>query len=126
VKLLLLALALSTLTACASLSSGNEEDDFRVPRVCEPQIEQLPCGAGVAQGVTYRFELLTHCGIEWAYFDGRYWVPRPKVDVPSHWANIEPGTMVLERRGEAIFEADKGGGARFVPAASSFRPSACA
>jgi hypothetical protein len=53
-------------------------------------------------------------------------VPEPKVDTPSHWGNIEPGTMTLEDAGVAVFEADEGGGARFQPAAPSYRPPTCA
>jgi hypothetical protein len=125
VKPLLLALAALALVGCTPLSS-NGEDDFGAPLVCGPGLEQLPCGPGVAPNEAYSFNLLTHCGIEWAYFDGRYWVPRPRVDPPSHWASIEAGTMVLERRDEAVFEAEDGGGARFAPAASSYRPPTCA
>ena len=94
--------------------------------VCGPEHKQLPCTRGVEEGFPYRVNLLTHCGIEWAYFGGRFWVPSPKADTPSDWANIEAGTMVLERPGVALFEADKGGGARFVPAPRSYRPPACA
>ena len=72
--------------------------------VCSPEHTQLPCTGGVEEGVAYRFNLLTHCGIEWAYFNGRYWVPNPKVDTPSDWAGIEAGTMVLERRGVAVLK----------------------
>jgi hypothetical protein len=41
-------------------------------------------------------------------------------------AGIEAGTMLLERPGVALFEADEGGGARFVPAPRSYRPPTCA
>jgi hypothetical protein len=75
--------------------------------------------------VSYRFNLQTHCGIEWAYFDGRYWVPTPRVRTPSHWASITAGAMVLERTGVAAFRADDGGGARFTPAKRAFRPLPC-
>lgn len=111
---------------CSALADSDEDDtDFPVPLVCGPEHTQLPCSGGVEAGVSYRFNLLTHCGIEWAYFDGRYWVPKPKAQTPSHWANIEAGTMVLERAGVAVFEANEGGGARFVPARPSYRPPNC-
>ena len=115
------------LAGCSALSSTGEDDadDFRVPMVCSPEHTQLPCTGGVEEGVAYRFNLLTHCGIEWAYFNGRYWVPNPKVDTPSDWAGIEAGTMVLERRGVAVFEATKGGTVRFVTAAASYHPPNC-
>ena len=123
-----IALALVVLAAagCSPLPAGEGEDDFRVPLICGPKRERLPCGTGVEQGVAYRFNLPTHCGIEWAYFDGRYWVPRPKLDPPSHWASIESGMIVLVRRDRALFEADAGGGARFTPAPAPYRPDACA
>jgi hypothetical protein len=112
------------LVGCSArpFSGDDNEDDFRVPLVCGPEHNKLPCTAGVEEGVGYRFNLLTHCGIEWAYFDGRYWVPMPMLDAPSHWAGIEAGTIVLEQPGVAVFEADEGGGARFVPAPRSYRP----
>lgn len=115
------------LAGCSAIPFTGEDDadDFRVPMVCLPKHTDVPCARGVEQGVGYRFNLQTHCGIEWAYFNGRYWVPKPKVDKPSDWAGIEAGTMVLERSGIAVFEADEGGGARFVPAPTSYRPPSC-
>lgn len=117
-----LALAAAFPTAC---SKG---DDVRagVDRVCGPDVARAPCAGGVEDGVPYRFELLTHCGVEWAYFDGRYWVPRPKVDPESDWTPIERGTMTLVRRGEALFEGGSHGEARFVPAPTGYRPQPCA
>jgi hypothetical protein len=47
-----------------------------------------------------------------AYFNGRYWMPMPMLDAPRDWEGIETGTMVLKRRGVAVFEAAKE--ARFV------------
>jgi hypothetical protein len=115
------------LTSCSAIPFTGEDDadDFRVPTVCSPKDTEVPCAHRVEQGVGYRFNLVTHCGIEWAYFNDRYWVPRPLIDAPSHWAGITAGTMVLERSGIAVFKADKGGGARFVPAPDSYRPPGC-
>ncbi len=93
--------------------------------LCSPDKTQLPCTGGVKEGVEYPFNLLTHCGIEWAYFDGHYWVPVQKVDTPSDWEGVEPGTMVLGGDGLAAFEASKGGRVRFVPAPRSYRPPDC-
>ena len=123
-SLLLVALVLA---GCSALPSPGEDDadDFRVPFVCLPKHTQVPCVRGVEQGVGYRVSLLTHCGVEWAYFDGRYWLPT-KIKTSSHWANFTAGTMVLERPDIAVFEADEGGGARFVPASTSYRPAPCA
>jgi hypothetical protein len=125
VKLLPLAVAAILLAGCVSILGPNDEDDFRVPFVCSPTANRVPCTSAADPGVSYRFNLLTHCGIEWAYFDGRYWVPNPSAQTPSNWAGIEGGTMVLERNDVAVFEADKGGGASFVPAPKAFRPENC-
>jgi hypothetical protein len=115
------------MAGCASFfAATDDEDDLRVPLVCEPEHRQVPCAAGAEVGVSYGFNLLTHCGVEWAYFDGHYWVPKPRVDPSSHWAAIEAGTIVLESPDVAVFEADEGGGARFAPAPPSFRPEPCA
>ena len=105
---------------------GDDVDDDEIPFICGPEHKRLPCAAGVEQGVEYRFNLLTHCGIELAYLDGRYWVPERRVDPLSNWAAIEGGTIVLAEPGLAVFEADDGGGAHFVPALQSFRPRPCA
>jgi hypothetical protein len=123
----LVVLVALVLAGCSALRSPGVEDgdDFRVPLVCLPKHTQAPCSRGVEQGVGYRFNLQTHCGVEWAYFDGRYWVPT-RVETSSHWANITAGTMVLERPGIAVFEAAAGGGARFAPASASYRPAPCA
>ena len=121
---LLVALVLAGCSAIP-FAAEDDADDFRVPMVCLPKHSEVPCARGVEQGVGYRFNLQTHCGIEWAYFDGRYWVPMPMIDAPSHWAAITAGTMVMERSGIAVFEADEGGGARFAPAPNSYRPPSC-
>jgi hypothetical protein len=123
--LVLLALVLFA-AGCSDVLLPDDDDDFAVPLVCGPEHEQIPCTRGVEEGVAYRFNLLTHCGVEWAYFDGRFWVPEPKVEPPSDWAAIEAGTMILKRRRVAFFEADKGGAARFVPAPSSYPRPPCA
>ena len=122
----LLLVLVSAGCSALPLSGEDNADDFRVPLVCGPEYKKLPCAGGVVQNVGYRFNLLTHCGIEWAYFGGRYWVPKPKVDPPSHWGNIEAGTMLLDQPSVAVFEANEGGVAHFVPAPPSYRPPPCA
>ena len=124
-KLALIVLLALVTAGCAGLPFGSEDDD-RVPLVCGPEHRQLPCSTRVEPGHEYRFNLLTHCGIEWAYLGGRYWAPERRTDTPSHWEAIEGGTIVLVEPGLAVFEADEGGGARFVPAPASFRPEPCA
>jgi hypothetical protein len=125
-QLSLLLLVLVSAGCSAPFSGEDSADDLRVPLVCGPEHKKPPCAGRVEEGVGYRFNLLTHCGIEWAYFGGRYWVPKPAVATPSHWASIEAGTMLLEQPSVAVFEADEGGSARFVPAPLSYRPPTCA
>jgi hypothetical protein len=131
-----LAVAAALVTSGCSVSSflGTEEPEVQpgVGRLCFAEIERLPCGPGVARAVPYRFVLLTHCGIEYAYFDGRHWVAAPRLDdgsgnPPRGWDNpVAPGTMTLVRRDEAEFAADTGQRARFVPARASHEPTGCA
>ncbi len=127
----LVVLLLSVLSAgCAGLPFGqpDDEDDFRVPFVCLPEHKEIPCTAGVEEGVSYSFTLQTHCGVEWAYFDGHFWIPGSKVATrePSFQRNFTSGRMVIVRSGVALFEADDGGSVRFVPARRSYRPPRCA
>jgi hypothetical protein len=112
-------------------SSAPEEDAVTAPqedavkRVCGPDVEQVPCGPGVEIGRTYSFDLLTHCGIEWAYFNGHYWVPRTKVAAPSRWNPIERGKMTLTDSGKAHFEGTAPGTVDFVPAPAGYSPTPC-
>jgi hypothetical protein len=95
-------------------------------RVCEPAFARPPCGSGVKQGMPYGFDLQTHCGIEWAYFDGRYWVPGRRVDPPSDWAAITRGTMTLVSRDRTVFDGPSGPDVRLVPAPAAYEPPPCA
>jgi hypothetical protein len=118
------ALALALIVLVAGCSRG-EEARPGVDRICGPDVEGVPCGTGVEQGAAYRFELLVHCGIEWAYFDGRYWVAASRIDPPADWNPIESGTMTLLGE-EAVFEGNPGGEARFAPAPVGYEPTPCA
>jgi hypothetical protein len=68
---------------------------------------------------------MTHCGIEWAYFDGRYWVPRVQVKTPPDWAAITNGAMTLLSEQRAVFERESHS-IVFVPAPESYQPPTCA
>jgi hypothetical protein len=96
-----------------------------VKRVCGPDVEQVPCGPGVEIGHSYSFDLLTHCGIEWAYFNSHYWVPRKKVAVPSTWNPIERGAMTLTEPDVAHFEGTSPGKVDLVPAPAGYKPTPC-
>jgi hypothetical protein len=123
VKRVSLALTLLTFASC-----GDSGSDARpgVERVCGPDIETTPCGDGVEAGVPYRFELLTHCGVVWAYLDGRYWIASPKIDPPPDWSPVESGTVTLVGEQQVRFEGDSGGQASFRPAPHAYEPPPCA
>jgi hypothetical protein len=125
VSLVVISVALAGCSALPFTGGDDETKDFRVPLVCLPKHKQLPCARGVEQGLAYAFSLQTHCGIEWAYFDGRFWTPAGAQAKPPDWAGITAGTMVLERPDLAIFHAQQGGGARFEPTPESYRPPTC-
>ncbi len=117
---------------CSLLSFFDDEPavESGVNGLCYSELKRLPCRAGVEQGIPYRFTLLTHCGVEYAYFDGRYWVVDPPNEDPANppagWGNpVDQGTMVLLSDDEAVYRNAAGGEARFRPASSEFRPPGC-
>jgi hypothetical protein len=121
VRRIAIAVTALTLAGCSHASDVRQGLD----RVCGPDVDAVPRGQGVEEGVQYRFELLTHCGVEWAYLDGRYWVAAPKIDPPSDWSPVESGIITLVS-GEARFEGDSGGEASFRPARDGYQPPPCA
>jgi hypothetical protein len=112
--------------ALSPVGDSDEEVAEALPLVCEPGIPVLPCAAGVEAGVPYAMTLLTHCELEWAYFDGRYWVPPAPVSRPGGWGNLADGLMTLAARDEAVFVPGSGPEVRFRPAADDYRPQPCA
>ena len=73
-------------------------------------------------GVSYRFQLPTHCGVEYAFFDDRWWNAstqlyenQARMDPPPGWGNpTEFGTMRLLSQDEAQFVGDSGNKAHFA------------
>jgi hypothetical protein len=125
IALLLAALFLFAGIGLTTEESGEEIAD-PMPLVCEPGIPELPCAEGVEVGLPYPLTLLTHCQLEWAYFDGRYWVPIAPVSEPGGEANFADGLMTLVSPDEAVFVADTGPKVRFAPAPEDYRPPPCA
>jgi hypothetical protein len=128
---ILLVLAALFVFAGLGLSPGGESEEVAaegdpLPLVCDPGVPELPCAEGVDPGVPYVVTLLTHCELEWAYFDGRYWVPHAPVSKPGGWGNFADGQMTLVSPGEAVFIADSGPEVRFRPAGDDYRPPPCA
>ena len=126
----MIVLLLAALFLFAGIGLTTEESDEEVadplPLVCEPGIPELPCAEGVEPGVPYAVTLQTHCQLEWAYFDGRYWVPSAPVSEPGGEAAFADGVMTLASPDEAVFVADSGPEVRFRPAGADYRPPPCA
>ena len=55
------------------------------------------------------YELVTHCGIHWAHFDGRYWITpflgdRRTHSAPNGWDDpVQQGEMRLTADNRAVF-----------------------
>lgn len=79
----------------------------------------MPCISGVEVGKSYPYQLYTHCGIRWAYFDQRWWSANPALDdgnrnPPPGWGNpSDEGTMKLVGEERAVFTARSGQTAEF-------------
>lgn len=126
IVLLLAALFVFAGIGLTSAGVSDEEVAEPLPLVCEPGIPEPPCSDGVEPGVPYAVTLQTHCELEWAYFDGRYWVPSAKVSEPGGEAYFADGVMTLASPDEAVFVADSGAEVRFRPAPEDYRPPPCA
>jgi hypothetical protein len=90
-------------------------------RQCSPQVQELPCADGAEVSEPYAFSLYTHCGVRWAYFDGRYWEAAPPLDddsgnPPRSWGNpYDNGTMELVSESLARYTNGVGQTAEFKP-----------
>lgn len=74
----------------------------------------LVTGCGVRESAapvqrSLNYELLTHCGIHWARFDGRYWITpflgeRRTHSAPEGWDDpLQQGEMRLTSENRAVF-----------------------
>lgn len=78
-------------------------------RSCSPEVKEVPCADGAEISRPYPYTLYTHCGIRWAYFNGRWWEASPPLDdgsgnPPRSWGNpSDTGTMELVNEGLARF-----------------------
>jgi hypothetical protein len=86
---------------------------------CSPEVKELPCTSGVKVGKSYRYQLYTHCGVRWAYFDQRWWSASPILDdgnsnPPPGWGNpFDNGAMKLISEERAVFTNHAGQTAEF-------------
>jgi hypothetical protein len=130
VALLFASVVLAGCTLFGDLGTGRAGPG--VNRVCGPDVHKLPCGKGMKEGTVYSFQLLTHCGIEYAYLDGRFWLANPRLgdragNPPPGWGNpVDEGTVVLASADVAVFTNESGHQMRFQPAPGSYRPPPCA
>ncbi len=98
--------------------------------ICAPQRDRVPCTRGARAQIGYQFVLETHCGIRFAYFDGRLWeAVRPRPDrsgnPPPGWGNpFQRGSMRLVAPTRAEFRAGRLT-ASFRPARRGHRPDRC-
>lgn len=82
-------------------------------------------------GVRYEYALMTHCGVDFIRFDGRWWEATPHLDdgngnPPAGWDNgIQQGAIQLVSADELRFEASGGRLLRLVPAAIAPMPQTC-
>jgi len=93
--------------------------------LCEPVSNVEPCTSAEI-GEWYPVVLQGHCEIEWAYFDGRYWVPASGRPAPSGGMDIVPGVMLKPSDDEARFQPDDGSEVAFAPAPADYVPPLCA
>ena len=115
------------------ITVAGRSPDFGNAPLCGPSAAEPPCGKGAILGRSYPYELLTHCGVNHAYFDGRLWVVvgGPLDDgsgnPPRDWGNpTQRGLMRLLSSERADFRVPNELSIVFVPAPPSFRPQPCA
>ncbi len=114
--------ALALLAAFAQGCAVGEAEVAPRAEICSPTHEGEPC-ASARVGVAYRAAIWSHCGVEWSYFGGRFWV----VDPPQpEGSNELHGLMtLLERDERLIFDVDDGRRYAFEPAPDSYAPPPC-
>ncbi|HVF04333.1 MAG TPA: hypothetical protein VNA20_05810 [Frankiaceae bacterium] len=83
-------------------------------------LHPAPMGEGMETGRWYRYDLYTHCGIEFAQFDGRHWRTERLDDgsnnPPPGWNNpYQSGIVALLDRDLAEFRGHNGKTLHFTP-----------
>lgn len=114
------AAALLFVAACSGVAElsapAATQAPIGTPVACSRLVDRtgLPCESGVAMGQPYALGLYTHCGIGWAYFDGRWWVADPPQNdrsgnPPRGWKNpVDVGAMTLVTEDQARFVSEAG------------------
>jgi hypothetical protein len=123
--LLLLAALLGFFLGGLGVGGSSETETVTEASVlCEPVSNVEPCTSAEV-GDWYPVVLQGHCEIEWAYFDGRYWVPASGRPAPSGGMDVVPGVMRMQAEDDAEFQHDAGE-VIFVPAPADYEPPPCA
>ncbi len=66
-----------------------------------------PCSPAEGCPKTFDYELVTHCGIRWAYFDGRRWITPFRRDLPEGWEQpVQAGQMEVLSHDLAVFTSE--------------------
>jgi hypothetical protein len=126
VTALLLLLALLGWLGLGGIGVGGSSETMTESAgvLCEPVSNVEPCTSAEV-GIGYPVVVQGHCEIEWAYFDGRYWVPASGRPAPSGGMDVVPGMMLMNAEDEVSFQGDSGE-VVFVPAAAGYAPPPCA
>jgi hypothetical protein len=107
---------LSAALAVALLATSTSLRNLRalVPGGEHPRIAW---DASARVGIPYRFELATHCGVDYARFHHRWWEAAPRLpEDHTQWgSNFTWGTMTLLDDKTATFKSDAGRVVKFVP-----------
>jgi hypothetical protein len=124
--LLLLAALLGFLLGGFGVGGSEETETAIEPAsvLCGPASNFEPCSSAEI-GDWHSVVLQGHCEIEWAYFDGRYWVPASGRSAPSGGEDVVEGVMRMRAEDSAEFQHDSGE-VIFVPAAAGYVPPPCA
>ena len=95
-------------------------------------LEKADPSAPAILGKEYAHELYTHCGVTSAVFDqGRRWRANPPIhdganNPKAGWGNpTTQGTMVLVQEDLAVFTAESGQVAEFIPLPPDVEPQMC-
>jgi len=117
--------------AAPTRTRGEHAAGWSLGLLCPADAEKPPCGPGARVGRDYDYVLYTHCGIEWAIFDGRLWLARPALHdegvrgAPSGWGDpTQSGVMRLLGAARAEFRAGLLTAA-FTPAPAGSAREAC-
>lgn len=82
-------------------------------------------------GTRYEYGLMTHCGVDFIRFDGRWWEAQPHLDdgngnPPDGWDNgIQEGTLTLRTEAALEFNASAGRTLQFVEVRTAPTPVIC-